>query len=72
MTKVWQILKAITDIKNFNVLANKVGQNSIDSPNLPNFSHAKLSSFTVLQSSRLESTTKLNTMDYNYISTEVC
>ena len=48
MSKVWRIsLKAITDIKNFNVLANKVWRNSIDLPNSPNFSHAKLSSFMV-------------------------
>ena len=49
MSKVWQIsLKAITDIKNFNVLANKVWRNSIDLPNSPpNFSHAKLLSFMV-------------------------
>ena len=49
MSEVWRIsLKAITDIKNFNVLANKVWQNSIDLPNSPNFSHAKLSSFMVI------------------------
>ena len=46
VTKVWRIsLKAITDIKNSNVLANKVWQNSIDLPNSPNFNHAKLLSF---------------------------
>ena len=45
MSKVWQIsLKALTDIKFFNVLTNKVWRNSIDSlnsPNLvtPNFRH---------------------------------
>ena len=40
MSKFWRIsLKAITDI---NVLANKVWRNSIDSPNSPNFNHAKL------------------------------
>ena len=43
------LLKVITDIKDFNVLANKVWQNSIDPPNSPNFSHSKLSSFTVYQ-----------------------